>query len=94
MKETKSAGVSRIIALALIGLLSAVVWGLATVMPSDAEMAASSARREVEMNRREADVVCGAGRGIDDPACAKSVAGSRKASNDAFVDTMMLVAVL
>lgn len=84
----------RIAALALIGLLSTAIWGLATVMPSEAEMAASNARREVRMNRREADVVCGAGRSLDDPVCARAVAGSRKAKNDAFVDTMMLVAVL
>lgn len=83
MKETLSAGLARIAALALIGLACAALWGLATLMPS-----------RDERDRRAAEAVCPAGRGIEDPACAEAVAAAHMKKDGAFVRDVVVISIL
>lgn len=83
MKETTSAGLAHIAALVLIGLVCTALWGLATLMPS-----------RDERDRRTAETVCPAGRGVQDPACAEAVAAARSRKDGAFVRDVVLISIL
>jgi len=83
MKETLSAGLARIAALALIGLACAALWGLATLMPS-----------RDERDRRAAEAVCPAGRGVEDPACAEAVAEAERKKDGAFARDLVMTSIL